>query len=102
VLEANFWEERQRHLTIAYECVADMHNTLGITEPLTAKVTPFHNRPFLVIHADRFVDAIRAVIKSEEVLALPEHLGSIDQFVDSTDALRYLERFRAIYSCVAP
>jgi len=31
------------------------------------------------------------------VRALPEHLGSIDQFVDSTDALRYLDRFRAVY-----
>jgi hypothetical protein len=34
--------------------------------------------PFLVIHADRFVEAIRAEIKSERVLALPEHLGAID------------------------
>ena len=101
VLEANSWEERQTHLTMAYEFVAEMHNTCGITDPLTTKVSQFHNRPFLVIHADRFVDAIRAVIHSEEVLALPEHLGSIDQFVDSTDALRYLDRFRAIYSCVA-
>jgi hypothetical protein len=74
-----------------------MHNTLGITTPLTTKVSQFHNRPFLVIQADRFVDAIRAAIKSEEVLVLPEHLGSIDQFVDSTDALRYLDRFRAVY-----
>lgn len=98
VLEANSWEERQTHLTVAYENVAEMHNTLGITEPLVTKVSQFHSRPFLVIHGDRFVDAIRAVIKSEEVLALPEHLGSIDQFVDSTDALKYLDRFRAIYS----
>ncbi len=96
-LEANSWEERQTHLTTAYQLVAEMHNTLGITDPLTTKVSQFHSRPFLVIHADRFVDAIRAAIKSEEVLALPEHLGSIDQFVDSTDALRYLDRLRAAY-----
>jgi len=98
VLEANSWEERQTHLSIAYEFVAKMHNSLGVTEPLSTKVTHFHRRPFLVIHADRFVDAIRAAIRSSEVLSLPEHLGSIDQFVDSTDALRYLDRFRAIFS----
>jgi hypothetical protein len=97
VLEAISWEERQTHLTTAYQFVAEMHNALGITDPLTTKVSQFHNRPFLVIHADRFVDAIRAAIKSEEVLALPEHLGSIDQFVDSTDALRYLDRLRTVY-----
>jgi hypothetical protein len=97
-LEASSWEERQAHLTAAYEYVAKMHNALCITEPLTPEVSQFHNRPFLVIHADRFVDAIRGAIKSEEVLTLPEHLGSIDQFVDSTDALEHPGRFRAVYS----
>lgn len=97
VLEANSCEERQTHLTVAYEFVAKMHNTLRITEPLTTEVSQYHSRPFLVIHADRFVDAIRAEIKSEEGLALPEHLGSVDQFIDSTDALRYLNRFSAVY-----
>jgi hypothetical protein len=92
VLEASSWEERQTYLTIAYEFVAKMHNALDITEPLPAEVSQFHKRPFLVIQADNFVDAIRAEIKSEEVLALPEHLGSVDQFIDSTDALRYLGR----------
>ena len=78
-----------------------MHNALGITDSLATEVSQFHNRPFLVIHADRFVDAIRAVIKSEEVLALPEHLGSVDQFIDSTDALKYLNRFSAVYNVAA-
>ena len=98
VLQANSWEERQTHLTTAYEFVAEMHNALGITAPLTTKVSPYYNRPFLVIHADRFVDAIRAAIKSEEVRALPEHLGSLDQFVDSTDALNDPGRFSPLYS----
>jgi hypothetical protein len=97
VLEANSWEERQTHLTTAYEVAAEMHNALGITDPLATNVSQYHDRPFMVIHADRFVDAIRAAIKSEEVLALPEHLGSVDQFVDSTDAQRYLDRFKAVY-----
>jgi hypothetical protein len=60
-------------------------------------MSPYYTRPFLVIHADRFVDAIRAAITSEQVLALPEHLGSVDQFVDSTDALRYLDRLKVVY-----
>jgi len=97
VLEARSWEERQVHLSAAYERVATMHNALGITAPLDTRVSHFHQRPFLVIHADRFVDAIRAEIESEEVLVLPEHLGAVDQFVDSTDAWRYLHRIRAVY-----
>jgi hypothetical protein len=98
VLGADSWQTRQAHLTTAYQFVAEMHNALGITERLAAEVSPYHSRPFLVIHADRFVEAIRAEINSESVLALPEHLGSIDQFVDSTDALGVLDRFRAIYA----
>lgn len=30
-------------------------------------------------------------------LARPEHLGSVDQFLDSTDAFRYLDRLDALY-----
>ena len=97
VLAADSWPERQTHLTVAYEYVAEMHNALGITEPLSTKVSQFHSRPFLVIDADRFVDAIRAEFESQQVRALPEHLGSVDQFIDSTDAGKYLDRLKAVY-----
>ena len=71
--------------------------SLGITPPLATQVTQFHRRPFLVIQADRFVDAIRAQIKSEAVLALPEYLGGFDQFIDSTDAANDLTRIKALW-----
>jgi hypothetical protein len=98
VLEANSWEERQEYLTAAYEFVAEMHNSLGITDPLPDKVSQFHKRPFFVIQGENFANAIYAAIQSEEVLALPEHLGAFDQFVDSTDALKYLDRIKGIYA----
>jgi hypothetical protein len=87
VLDAASWQEREKHLSAAYESVARMHNGLGITEPLPTQVSQYYTRSFLVIHADRFVDAIRAAITSEEVLALPPNVGAVDQFVDSTDVL---------------
>jgi hypothetical protein len=96
-LEAGNWEERQKPLCAAYEVVAEMHNRLGITEPLLAKVSPFFNRIFLVIHAGRFVEAIRACITDPEVKGLPEHLGSVDQFTDSTDALNQVHRMKRVY-----
>jgi hypothetical protein len=83
---------REAALNGAYEIVAGMHNALGITEPLADQVSPFHSRPFCVIHADRFADAMRAAITDPEVRALPDHLGSIDQWVDSTDVLSYPAR----------
>lgn len=96
-LQAGSWGERQASLSAAYEAAARMHNALGITAPLTAEVSYFYQRPFLVIHADRFVEAIRAEIESEQVLALPEHLGSVDQWVDSTDAWEHARRIGAVY-----
>jgi hypothetical protein len=98
VLEAGSWQEREEYLAAAYEFVAKMHNDLGVTDPLPTQVSHYYARPFLVIHADRFVDAIRATIKSDQVLALPEHLGAVDQFVDSTDALNHFDRFKAMYN----
>jgi hypothetical protein len=97
VLRASTWQDREGHLGAAYELMASLHNDLGITEPLPTTVTPFWDRPFQIIHGDRFAGSIRAAIQDPEVQALPEDLGSVDQFVDSTDALRYLDRLKAAY-----
>jgi len=97
ILKANTWDERQKYLSAAYEYVGEMHNALNITDSLPAKVSQFHKRPFLVIHAERFASAIRDQIKSSAVLALPKHLGGIDQFVDSTDALNHFERIKSVF-----
>jgi hypothetical protein len=93
VFEATSWEDRQEHLVRAYEIVAGMHNDLGITEPMESKVSPFHNRPFLIIRADDFAEAIYDTIQDKEVLSLPKFLGGVDQFVNSTDVLSKPKRY---------
>jgi hypothetical protein len=99
-LAARGWHDRQQHLVHAYQIIATMHNDLGITEPLSPQATQFHGRPFLVIQAGEFADAIRHQIQDERVRNLPEAVGSIDQFVDSTDVLSNAalrRRAKAIY-----
>jgi hypothetical protein len=86
-LAAGSWREREAHLCRAYECVAAMHNDLGITESVSPQVSRYYGRPFLVINGGRFVDAITARITDEHVRRLPAGVGAIDQFVDSTDVL---------------
>jgi hypothetical protein len=98
IMDASTWQERQDHLSKAYEHVAKMHNELGITDPMNTKVSQFHNRPFMIIQADDFADAIHAKIEDDEVKRLPKYLGSIDQYVDSTDVLSYTEKFRRFWS----
>jgi hypothetical protein len=60
ILTARNGRERQQHLCQAYKRLAIAHNELGITEHIQPDVSPFHDRPYDVIHGSRFVNAIRA------------------------------------------
>jgi hypothetical protein len=98
IMNASTWQERQDFLTGVYRYVAKLHNELRITESLATEVSQFHDRPFMIIHADKFADAIHAKIEDNEVKQLPNYLGAIDQYVDSTEVLSYTEKFRRFWS----
>ncbi len=98
-LDAPDFASRERALVAAYELVACRHNDAGLTEPLDATTRPFHNRPFRVIGAERFVSALAATVTDEQLRGLPL-VGSVDQFVDSTDVLANwgaARRLRSVY-----
>jgi hypothetical protein len=103
VLRSSTWQERERHLCAAYEAVAHMHNVLGITQPLAEHVSFFHDRPFRVIHGERFVSAIVDVIADQDVQDLVQRagmIGAIDQITDNVDVLSGPEqymKFRGLY-----
>ncbi len=44
----------------------------------------------------RFADALMATVTDPDVLALPLHLGGLDQYIDSTDAMNAQGLHRAI------
>ena len=90
-LHASAWKEREAHLSIAYEKAARMHNALGIARPMPEKVSDYAGRGCLVIHPDEFTAAIRENIRSESIFKLKHHVGSVNQFVDSTDLLSKIE-----------
>lgn len=87
MLLAHTWKEREAYLSKAYERVAHLHNQSGITEPLATRVSHDYERPYLVIHGERFVDIILAQIQDPTVKNIPHAIGSINQLVDSTDLL---------------
>lgn len=105
-LAANTYPERESYLAQAYSLAAELHNALGITGPIDPRTrtysgwhnlrsdpaTPFDftgSRPYRVIFADRFVDAITSVIQDEQVLALLPGIGAVNQFlVESSNALQ--------------
>ena len=87
ILSSSHWRQRETHLSAAYEYVGQKHNALGLTPPVKIGVSPFHDRPYLVPHTDRFPRALYAEITEPAVQALPEGVGAVWQFVDSTDVL---------------
>ena len=86
-IRSGSWIERQEAFSAAYECVTNMHNALHITNQVDPTVRRFHERPYLVIDAERFSSAIEEQITDDAIRSLPRRLGSLNQLVDATDKL---------------
>jgi hypothetical protein len=95
VLAADDIQTREQHLARAYQWVAAQHNRLGMTAPLDTATRLYFGRPYHVISADRFGDALRRQIQDPTIRQLAESspFGALDQFSDSTD-LREITRVR--------
>jgi hypothetical protein len=83
-IAATTWHEREDHLATAYSAVATLHNQLGLTEPVDPTTRAYHDRPFQVLHAERFSQALAASITDPELRQLPL-TGTVDQFADNPD-----------------
>ena len=79
------WKEREKILSEVYLILTEMHNNLSITEYIEPKITNFHDRPYVVPHSERFVQALVRKVKSPRLKSLKKPIGSVNQFTDSTD-----------------
>lgn len=100
-LAARDWRDREQHLVVACETIAALHNNLGLSASVDPRARPFHDRPFLVLDAGRFAQALIHGIGDPALRALPL-TGAIDQFVDNTDALAHRTRGRALAAALYP
>jgi hypothetical protein len=85
---------REVALGRALTVVAGLTNAVGLAEPVDVTLRPFHDRPFQVLGAARFTEALLAAVTDPAVRALPR-VGAVDQFVDSTDVLGRPDSARA-------
>ncbi len=81
-LDAHTWREREAPMSRAYVYLAQMHNALGVTEPVPTEVEPFFDRPYLVPGKCNPGTAIQGKITDEEVKRLPAYVGSVDQLTN--------------------
>jgi len=87
VLLSLTWKERESNLARAYRVIARMHNGLKITPPIVEDVSNYGGRPYLVFEPPDLLRDILSCFTDEEVKAIKHGLGSVNQFVDSTDQL---------------
>lgn len=93
---AEGWREREAAIVDAVRTLAHAQNDLGIANPVDPAPRPYFNRPFQVLFAERFADALIDAISDPEVLAMPRHLGGIDQYIDTTDGREWIDLHLAI------
>jgi len=96
-ISADGYPAREGHLTRALTAAAVLHNQLRLTPALDTSTRYFYDRPFQVLGAARFTQALLASITDPGLNGLPL-IGAIDQFTDSTDAAGDVSFLRA---CVA-
>ncbi|WP_262286089.1 DUF4037 domain-containing protein [Micromonospora sp. MA102] len=100
-LGAGGWPRRQAGLVRALEAVAAWTNDTGLAVPVDPAARPFHGRPFLVLHAERFTAALRAAIVDPALRARPP-VGAVDQYLDNVDVLTRPARARRVAEAVLP
>jgi hypothetical protein len=85
--------EREEALASTYEHAARAQNQLELAPFVDPTTRPFHTRPFRVLHAERFAEAVRMSIADPAIRELPL-VGTVDQWVDNTAAIGRLRNLR--------
>ena len=70
-------------------------NQLNLTPSVNPETRLFYERPFRVLGGDRFAEAYLAAVQDEWLKGQPL-VGSVDQFVDSTDVLSSAHRSQCL------
>ena len=85
--QVSTWNERTEALAHAYEVLARMQNELQVCRTLPATVSLFYDRPFPVIHGERFAQALVEQMTDPAVwhIAKQRFIGNINQWSDNTD-----------------
>nr|WP_202869001.1 DUF4037 domain-containing protein [Kribbella antibiotica] len=100
VLAADNLPAREQALTTAYRLLGERHNALAITPAIDASPRPFHERPALVLGAERFAEACLATVQDSGLRTLPS-IGTVDQFADNTDLLSNPSAYRRLLGAYA-
>ena len=95
-LEARDYAALEPNLVALYGLLGELHNTLGATGPMDCSPRKYFSRPFMVMRAERFANALLRAVQDDELRRIPVRMGAIDQFIDSTDFIEHPETYRSV------
>ncbi|MGA2479558.1 MAG: DUF4037 domain-containing protein [Spirochaetia bacterium] len=93
-LEGRSLAALEENLLPLYQALGCMHNALGVTGPLDVTPRQAFDRPYMVIGAERFTNALLSAIEGEELRGISVRIGAIDQYADSTDFIENVQMYR--------
>jgi hypothetical protein len=95
-LDAPDYAAVEPNLVALYGLLGEKHNSLGVTGRMDCSPRTYFSRPFVVMRADRFANALLGAIQGEELRRIPVRMGAIDQFIDCTDFIEHAETYRKV------
>lgn len=90
-------EERENNLVMAQKLVADFHDSLGLTDPVNAKVVPYFGRDIKVIYPDSIVEKIREKYPQFAKLPLMGSMSQLGNFTEVYDSADFRKKLFALY-----
>ena len=91
--------EREDNLVLAQKLIADLHNSLGITEPIHAEIQSYFGRDIKVIFADTIAAAIEQTLHGTSLEGIPliGSLSEVANFTTLSDDPAHRTRIKSLY-----
>lgn len=98
-VSANHIQDREDNIVLAQKMLADLHNSLHITEFVPVQIESYYGRDIKVIFADKIFEATIKQLKGSSLVDYPfiGSLSAVANFTALSDDPKYRENIRALY-----
>jgi hypothetical protein len=92
--------DREHNIVLAQKMLADLHNSLNITEYIDVKIENYFERDIKVIYANKIFEATAKKLAGSPYLDYPfiGTLSGVANFVTLSDNPEYRERIKSLYA----
>lgn len=99
-VSASAISEREDQLVRAQQLLARLHNSLGITAPVSDQIVPYFGRKIKVIYADRIASAVRQKLTGTPLFSAPliGSLSEVGNFTAIYEKISLQPRVQALYT----